>query len=73
MYPHFFCGVKFELFRHIQDLEVQFYSPITVISGSNKSGKTSILLTIACSHYNFLKRDYSDGSFKRSIWEEFPR
>ena len=68
MYPQFFRGIEFDTFRHIHNLKVEFSNPITVISGSNKSGKTSILLAIACSHYNFLKRDYSNGTFKRTTW-----
>lgn len=68
MYPQLFQGIEFDVFRHIRDLKVEFNNPITIISGSNKSGKTSILLAIACSHYNFLKRDYSNGTFKRSTW-----
>ena len=51
MYPQFFRGIEFDTFRHIHNLKVEFSNPITVISGSNKSGKTSILLAIACSHY----------------------
>ena len=68
MYPQFFCGIEFEIFRHIRNLNVKFVNPITVISGSNRSGKTSILLAIACSHYNFLKKDYSKDEFKRTTW-----
>ena len=68
MYSQFFRGIEFDTFRHIHNLKVEFSNPITVISGSNKSGKTSILLAIACSHYNFLKRDYSNGAFKRTTW-----
>lgn len=68
MYSQFFCGIEFETFRHIRNLTIQFVNPITVISGSNKSGKTSILLTTACSHYNFLKKDYSKDEFKRTTW-----
>ena len=59
MYPQFFCGIEFETFRHIRNLNVRFVNPITVLSGSNKSGKTSILLATACSHYNFLKKIYN--------------
>ena len=73
MYPQLFSGIEFDTFRHIRDLKVEFNSPITVISGSNKSGKTSILLAIACSHYNFLKRDYSNGTFKRFTWGQIMR
>ena len=68
MYSQFFCGIEFEIFRHIRNLNLQFINPITVISGSNKSGKTSVLLAIACSHYNFRKKDYSKDEFKRTTW-----
>ena len=68
MYPQFFTGIEFETFRHIRNLGIEFKNPISVISGSNKSGKTSILLAIACSHYNFHKKDYSNGNFKRTTW-----
>ena len=56
-YPLFFDKIKFEKFRHIENLEVSFNNPISVISGTNKSGKTTILLSIACSHYNFKRRN----------------
>lgn len=68
MYPKFFCGIEFDKFRHIQNLKVDFNNPVTTISGSNKSGKTSILLAIACSHYNFLKKDYANDTLKRTTW-----
>ena len=67
-YPKFFTKIEFEIFRHIRNLSVEFQNPITVISGTNKSGKTSILLAIACSHYNFQKKDYSTNTFKRTTW-----
>ncbi|TRZ42164.1 AAA family ATPase [Robertkochia solimangrovi] len=49
--------IEVDDFRHIQNLKIQFQHPITVISGSNKIGKTSILLLIACSHNHFKKYD----------------
>lgn len=67
-FPLFFSKIVFDHFRHIRNLEVSFNSPITVLSGSNKSGKTSILLSIACSHYNFLKRNPNTGQFERTRW-----
>lgn len=67
-FPLFFIKIEFDHFRHIRNLEVPFNSPITVISGSNKSGKTSILLSIACSHYNFFKRNPNTGQFERTRW-----
>lgn len=68
IFPLFFKEIKFDVFRHIRDLRISFVNPITVISGSNKSGKTTILLSIACSHYNFKKRDSINGSIKRTKW-----
>ncbi len=68
MYPQFFRGIEFDTFRHIHNLKVEFSNPITVISGNNKSGKTSILLAIACSHFNFQKKDYANNRLKRTTW-----
>lgn len=44
-------------FRHIAQLPISFDHPVTIISGTNKIGKTSLLLLIACSHENFKKFD----------------
>lgn len=49
--------IEIDDFRHIQNLTVEFQHPVTVISGSNKIGKTSLLLLIACSHVHFKKYD----------------
>jgi predicted ATPase len=49
--------IEVDEFRHIKNLKIQFQHPVTVISGSNKIGKTSILLLIACSHNHFKKYD----------------
>lgn len=49
-------------FRHILDLPLNFSHPITAIAGVNRSGKTSILLLIACSHENFLRPDATSSS-----------
>jgi len=49
--------IEIDDFRHIQNLTINFQHPITVMSGSNKVGKTSILLLIACSHVHFKKFD----------------
>lgn len=69
-YPRFIKGVKFDNFRHIGKLEVDFSSPITVVSGSNRSGKTTLLLSIACSHFEFKKRNYSNGKLERQTWSD---
>lgn len=68
MYPQFFLGIKFDEFRHIKNVNLDFIHPITVLSGSNKSGKTSVLLSIACSHYNFQRRNVNNGILERNTW-----
>ena len=40
-YPQFFSKIRFNTFRHLNGLTFEFKHPITVISGSNRSGKTS--------------------------------
>lgn len=67
-FHQFFESIKYDNFRHIQNIEITFTNPITVISGSNKSGKTTILLSIACSHYNFKKRNPINGNIERTKW-----
>ena len=73
MYPLFFNKVKLDLFRHVRNLEMRFIHPITVISGSNRSGKTSVLMTIACSHYNFDRKDVANGTWRRATWSHLVR
>ena len=67
-FPQFFSGIKFDSFRHIKNIRLDFIHPITVIAGSNKSGKTTILLSIACSHYNFMRRNVVSGNMCRNTW-----
>ena len=67
-YPLFFCGITFDVFRHMKNIEMEFISPITVISGSNRSGKTTALMAIACSHHNFQRRSVSNGDLERNTW-----
>lgn len=73
MYPQFFNMVKLERFRHVCNLELRFTHPISVISGSNRSGKTSVLMTIACSHYNFDRKDVANGTWRRATWSHLVR
>lgn len=72
-FPLFFESLKFIKFRHISNMELVFETPITVISGSNKCGKTSSLLAIACSHYNFKSRNISNGTRDRTKWGDLMR
>jgi predicted ATPase len=70
VYPRFIQGIKFEDFRHIKDLTLNFNTPVSVISGANRSGKTTVLLSIACSHFEFKKRNYANGKFERHTWSD---
>lgn len=69
-YPRFIEGIQFSDFRHIKDLTLSFHTPVSVISGANKSGKTTVLLSIACSHFEFNKRDYTNGKVARHTWSD---
>lgn len=66
-YSHFTKEIDIHKFRHISNLKVRFKHPVTVISGSNKSGKTSILILLACSHEKFIKIDSTKPSGERRI------
>ena len=72
-FPRFFNKVRFEHFRHIDNVELHFYNPVTVISGTNRSGKTSFLMAIACSHYNFMRRRVENGNVVRARWSDVMR
>ncbi len=72
-YPLFFCGITFDVFRHMKNIEMEFISPISVISGTNKSGKTTALMAIACSHHNFQRRRVSNGDLERNTWGDVMR
>lgn len=72
-YPLFFKRIYFEVFRHLKSIDIEFISPISVISGSNKSGKTTALIAIACSHYNFQRRRQSSGNLERNTWGDVMR
>ena len=72
-YPRFFNSIRFEQFRHIRNVELNFVNPITVISGSNCSGKTTALMAIACSHYHFMRRNVVNGNWERTRWGNLMR
>lgn len=71
-FPQFVQKIEVKEFRHIKNLEITFDHPITVISGTNKIGKTSILILLACSHYHFLKVDSTKPAsvIKRHTWKD---
>ena len=67
-FPKFLKTIEFKPFRHIKDLQVDFNHPITAISGTNRSGKSTILMALACSHTNFQKRNPTNGKLERQTW-----
>jgi predicted ATPase len=67
-YPIFLTGLKFEPFRHIPKLEIKFQNPISVIAGTNRSGKSTVLMALACSHTDFQKRNPKNGKLERNTW-----
>lgn len=67
-FPKFLKKLEFEPFRHISDLKIEFKHPISVISGTNRSGKSTILMAIACSHFDFKKRNPKNGKLERNTW-----
>ena len=72
-FPRFFDKIRFEHFRHIDNAELLFKNPVTVISGTNRSGKTSFLMAIACSHYHFMRRKVENGNVVRAKWSDVMR
>lgn len=72
-YPLFFKNIHFDVFRHLRNMDLEFTSPISVISGTNKSGKTTALIAIACSHHNFQRRRQSSGNLERNTWGDVMR
>ena len=71
IYPKFLHSIEFKPFKQIEELELNFLSPVTIISGTNKIGKTTILTALACSHLNFEKRNATNGRMERHTWSNF--
>lgn len=67
-FPVFLKKIKLEPFRHISSLEINFIHPISIITGTNRIGKTTILMAIACSHVNFQKKNPRNGNLERQTW-----
>jgi len=67
-YPIFLKELELNPFRHIPSLKISFKSPISVISGTNRSGKSTVLMALACSHYDFQKRNPKNGILERHTW-----
>lgn len=67
-FPKFLQAIRLQPFRHIDDLTINFSHPISVISGTNRSGKSTILMSLACSHFDFKKRNIQNGNLERQTW-----
>ncbi|MBS7788322.1 AAA family ATPase [Flavobacterium sp. CYK-55] len=67
-FPQFLKSITLSPFRHIDDLTINFPHPISIISGTNRSGKSTILMALACSHFEFKKRNVHNGKFERQTW-----
>lgn len=48
--PHFLNGLRLAGLRGIQNLEVLFDYPLTVVAGGNASGKSTVLFAAACAY-----------------------
>lgn len=71
-FRHFVKKITVESFRHIENLDIEFEHPVTVIAGTNKIGKTSILLLLACSFERFMKADSTSpaGEIREHAWKD---
>lgn len=67
-FPKFLKSIQLSPFRHISDISLDFIHPISVIAGTNKSGKSTILMALACSHFDFKKRNIHNGLLERHTW-----
>lgn len=67
-FSKFLKSIKLSPFRHITDLTLNFIHPISVIAGTNRSGKSTILMALACSHFDFKKRNIHNGLLERHTW-----
>ena len=71
-FRYFLNKIKINDFRHITNVELSFDHPVTAIAGTNKIGKTSLLLLIACSHENFKKYDSTkpETVLRQHMWKD---
>lgn len=69
---YFVSKLQVVLFRHIANLTIDFTHPVSVISGTNKIGKTGLLILLACSHEKFMKVDSTSpiGELREHVWRD---
>ena len=68
VFPFFTNELQVDHFRNIVGLNLKFIHPLTVLTGTNKIGKTSIMAMLACSHVEFQMRNLGTGAFERCTW-----
>jgi len=71
-FKYFALELRVERFRHLSNVFVQFDHPVTVLAGTNKIGKTSLLLLLACSHEKFMRLDASrpEPTWREHAWKD---
>jgi len=67
-FPKYLKALKFNNFKHIDKLNIEFKHPISIIAGTNRSGKSTVLMALACSHLDFQKRNPRNGKLERNTW-----
>lgn len=71
-YKNFITELEVNSFRQLKNIKIKFECPVTVISGTNKIGKTTILLILACSHEKFMRLDASkpEPTWREHAWKD---
>lgn len=71
-FAHFLNKIEVDEFRNILNLKLSFDHPITVIAGTNRIGKTSLILLLACSHHDFMRYDSTkpETILRRHTWKD---
>lgn len=71
-FKHFTLELKVNRFRHLSNVSLPFDHPVTVLAGTNKIGKTSLLLLLACSHEKFMRLDASkpEPTWREHAWKD---
>ena len=71
-FTHFALELKVERFRHLSEVMLPLNHPVTVLAGTNKIGKTSLLLLLACSHEKFMRLDASkpEPTWREHAWKD---
>lgn len=71
-FKNFVTRIEVEKFRRLSNVEVTFDHPVTLIAGTNRIGKTSLLLLLAGSHERFMRLDASkpEPTWREHAWKD---